>query len=343
MAAAAHLRRFRHQRLLGLRRRRASRRVRPVRGRGLPLRPGSLCRLLPHPPSRAHFRGSSPAGRERAGAGARRAGPPRRSPRRHPLVARQRRHPSAARHGHRRAGGQLRGAGRPAPLAGGVVRGEPACHRRRAPGPRSAPGPLRAWVTEWLEAIEVAETERLLRRYATWEVLRPLRDKSARRLLSDAAHNGAKTRLKACLDLLEFVGRRGRAVDGCRQADLDAWAAGAPKSTVQAVQPFWRWAARHRLVPRGLSYPPKSDAPRGVPPADARQWDLARHLPHDDGVDCHHRVAGLFVVLYAQPVSRIARMTHDDVVATPSAVTVRLGRTPVILPSPSPATSARCS
>lgn len=190
------------------------------------------------------------------------------------------------------------------------------------------------WVAEWLDAIEVADLERLLRRYATWEVLRPLREKSARRPLSDSAHNGAKSRLKACLDLLGFIIGRGRVEDGCRQADLDTWAAGSRKSTVRSARPFWNWAVRHRLVPEGLDYPGAVDAPRGVPPSDAWQWDLARHLLHDEGVDTHHRVAGLLVVLYAQPVSRIARMTHDDVVATASTVTVRLGRTPIAVPEP---------
>ncbi len=79
------------------------------------------------------------------------------------------------------------------------------------------------WLADYLDSIDVADHERLLRRHATWEVLRSLRAASARRHLSDNAHNGAKTKLKAARAFLAFLAQRDRTLDGCRQADIDAW------------------------------------------------------------------------------------------------------------------------
>lgn len=192
------------------------------------------------------------------------------------------------------------------------------------------------WVADWLDAIEVADIERILRRYATWEVLRRLRETSTRRWLSDHAHNSAKSRLQASLDLLTFLNERGRSLDGCRQDDLETWAGPRPKSRVRAAQPFWGWAVRRHLVPHGLTFPSAPDAPRGAVPAGDGHWDLARRLLHGEGIDPHDRVAGLLVVLYAQPVSRVARLTDADVTAAPGTftVTVTLGRSPINVPEP---------
>ena len=44
-------------------------------------------------------------------------------------------------------------------------------------------------------------------------------------------------------------------MDGARQADLDTWAAGSPKSTVRADRLFRNWAVRHRLVPADSTNP----------------------------------------------------------------------------------------
>jgi len=93
------------------------------------------------------------------------------------------------------------------------------------------------------------------------------------------------------------------------------------------------WAIRQRLAP-DVAYPSRiiSGGPNVV--FDDGELTLARHLLHDDDVDPHDRVAGLLVVLYAQSVARISRLTADHVTTTGPAVRLRLGTTPLVLPSP---------
>lgn len=43
------------------------------------------------------------------------------------------------------------------------------------------------------------------------------------------------------------------------------------------------------------------------------RWRTARRLLHEEQLDVSERVAGIFVLLYAQPVSRVRRLTPKNV------------------------------
>jgi len=190
------------------------------------------------------------------------------------------------------------------------------------------------WVVDYLDTIDVADHERVIRRYSTWEILRRARAASARRPLSDNAHNSAKTKLKAAHQFLLFLATRGRGIGDCRQGDLDAWGAAGPASRCGAARGFFAWATRQHLAPTQLDYPPPM--PRGDPNVvfSDGEWALARHLLHAADVDTADRVAGLLVVLYAQNATRISQLTTRHVTVTDAGVTLRLGVTPIRLPPP---------
>jgi len=65
-----------------------------------------------------------------------------------------------------------------------------------------------------------------------------------------------------------------------------------------------------------------------------RRWELVRSLLNDDAHAIEDRVAGLLVLLYGQPLARIARLTRDQVTDSPDSVTLLLGSMPVEIPSP---------
>jgi hypothetical protein len=64
------------------------------------------------------------------------------------------------------------------------------------------------------------------------------------------------------------------------------------------------------------------------------RWAVARHVLHAPGIDVADRVTGALVVMYAQPLTRISRLTLSDLVIQPERVAVRLGASPVELPKP---------
>jgi hypothetical protein len=61
---------------------------------------------------------------------------------------------------------------------------------------------------------------------------------------------------------------------------------------------------------------------------------LVRRLLHDDTLDPADRVAGLLILLFAQPLARIARLTVDQIVDHDGHVSLLPGTSPVQLPPP---------
>ncbi len=61
---------------------------------------------------------------------------------------------------------------------------------------------------------------------------------------------------------------------------------------------------------------------------------LARRLLHDSSLDPADRVVGALVVIYAQRLSNIVRLTRSDVVERDGGVFVRLGKEHVRMPEP---------
>ena len=191
---------------------------------------------------------------------------------------------------------------------------------------------LERWTEAFLDAIEDPERRRLLRRFATWQVLRPLRAKSANGGLGDMTHNRRKAVLKIAKVFLEWLDADGRSLSDCTQAVIEQWALQGPKGW-SVASGFVHWARQQQLI-GPLEFPAR---PRGEPApmvADDVRWSLARRLLYDEDIDLQIRVAGLLVVLYAQSVARIVRLRRDDVQRRDGHTELRLGDTPIRLPPP---------
>jgi hypothetical protein len=77
----------------------------------------------------------------------------------------------------------------------------------------------------------------------------------------------------------------------------------------------------------------KNEPTREVFSDHDRRWALARRLLTEDTVALTDRVAGLLVLLYAQRVTKITRLTTDQVTHTDHGVEILLGGQPVAVPS----------
>ncbi len=82
------------------------------------------------------------------------------------------------------------------------------------------------------------------------------------------------------------------------------------------------------------------DPPRTRHCHKTRPLLATRRLLHDPALDPVERVAGALVVLYAQPVARIARLTRADLTRDGEQTLLRLGRDQLLLPSRWPASPA---
>jgi hypothetical protein len=158
------------------------------------------------------------------------------------------------------------------------------------------------WLDERLSHAEHHDHVRLLQQFATWHVLRRLRSRAERGHLGPAPTNEARQRVNQAAAFLAWLGGRGRALADCTQADVDAWHADAvrhpaPGSDVPALV--------HAHRPDAEARPAGQVHLQPVPHTQERRLDLIRQWLTDPNWPLRERVAGLLLLLYAQPVSRI--------------------------------------
>lgn len=187
---------------------------------------------------------------------------------------------------------------------------------------------LEAWVEAKLEDVAEVGDRQQLATFATWWVLRRRRARAGRRPVGSAEH--AHQVVNAAIGLLGWLRAHGRSLEDATQEDVDLFLASGPPSRRRARE-FLRWAGRHRLC-ANLDIARRRDA-LPVPSADlAELARTARRLLVDDDVALVDRVAGLLVICYGQPASRIVELTVDRVGQHGAVTTLRLGSTDIELP-----------
>jgi hypothetical protein len=188
---------------------------------------------------------------------------------------------------------------------------------------------MERWVAETLESVASEQDRRLLRAYATWGVLRPLRRRAAIGGVVRTRH--AKVRILTAVGLLAWLRDRKVAFESVGQPDIDAWLVEAAPASYD-VRHFLAWAADRRIVGR-LDIPVPVPRP-GSALGDEARWRIVERLLHDETADLTDRVAGCLVLLYAQQLTRIVAITTERVSERDDGVHLQLGAEEVALPEP---------
>jgi hypothetical protein len=171
---------------------------------------------------------------------------------------------------------------------------------------------------------------RVLRAFITWCLLPRLHRKAARGPLTAGSRNAAAASMTAARTFLAWLDEHGRRLDQASQADIDTWhASGTGPDRARA---FLTWAMRTGRMPR-LALPPLPSATRAPVSQHTRLTLLNRFLT-DEQVPLRTRVAACLVLLYAQPVVRLIRLTITDIITSGTEMTIRLGDPPVPVPEP---------
>lgn len=176
------------------------------------------------------------------------------------------------------------------------------------------------------------DDQKLLRTYGTWRLLARLRSRSAQGQRTQAAACRARDVIAEATGFLAWLREHDATLATCTQAQLDQWF--SQRSGARLLLPsFLRWAADRRLFP-GLEIPPaRQDDPKHFLGHDDR-WAIARRVLTDDQLCAQDRVAAALVLLYAQPLTKIAHLTRSDVHIQAQQVRLRLGRDEITLPPP---------
>ncbi len=191
---------------------------------------------------------------------------------------------------------------------------------------------LERWVTDTIAARPDPDERYLLKRYAVWHLLRRLRRRHKGETITYNQTTTVKARLRAVLELLDWLAVRGLTLASADQGHLDAWLAAEGATRRRDAGTFVRWAASRKLTRLELPAT-RWNGPTSTLDGEQR-WEQARWLLRDDTIETTDRVAGLLVLLYAQKVAAISRLTLQHVEHSDRGVSIRLGQRPLSLPEP---------
>ncbi len=188
------------------------------------------------------------------------------------------------------------------------------------------------WLGVQLASVADDGHAQVLRRFAAWVVLPRLRARADKGPVTPGTRSYAAGQVLRATDFLQWLSGRGLTLSSCRQADIDAWYAASNENHRNAIRPFLQWCMTIKLTGR-FQLPPAVTGHSAPLPDHERARQLGRILT-GHALPLRTRVAAAIVLLYAQPVSRIVRLTLDDVIRDGGEVLLRLGEPPSPVPGP---------
>ena len=191
---------------------------------------------------------------------------------------------------------------------------------------------LEWWTGQKTRQIDDPAERRIVASFAAWHHLRRLRRDSERHHITAEQTDYVQNEIRAATALITWLKDHGTSLGTCTQGDIDTWLASGTGSCYHA-RAFVTWATT-RGHARGLGIPKRARSDLITQIEDDHRWALVRTLLHDDSHAIEDRVAGLLVLLYGQPLARIARLTRDQITLTPNRAQLVLGTTPLELPAP---------
>jgi len=193
---------------------------------------------------------------------------------------------------------------------------------------------LEAFLHGLLDSQAGPERRRLLHRYLIWHLVRRMRSRNNGKPATRQQALLTRRLARGAIAFLDWLDSAGLTLGSCQQADLDRWLASGQAIYREEAGRLIRWAHAARLTTCYLPAAARWTGPSAILDGEDR-WDIARRLLHDDTLKPEDRLAGLLVLLYAQGVTAISRMTASQVQAdADGTVRLQLGRVPVELPEP---------
>lgn len=175
---------------------------------------------------------------------------------------------------------------------------------------------------------------RLLRQFSGWHQVPRLNARARTRPLTSAARRFASEQLTHAEHFLHWLDDHGRTLAQATQDDIDAWHAQARDNHKRAARGFLTWVIDSRHMPK-LALPTLRTPNAGEPITQSRRLALLRRILTDDSAPMRSRVAGCLMLLYAQPASRIVRLSIDDIIQDDDGqIRIRLGEPPTPVPEP---------
>lgn len=188
------------------------------------------------------------------------------------------------------------------------------------------------WLADLLAHLPKDQAD-ILSQFARWHVLRRLRHQQAAGRLTHGAISGARATIVATSRFLTWLAEHQTTIGAATQTHVEQYATERP-GQAQAVVAFLAWTRRTGLTCE-LTLPTRPTTQPQVTLAEDARWDQVDLLLTDDTIRLYVRIAGLFTLLFAQPLARIAAMRADQItVHDDGRVDVTFDTVPVQMPAP---------
>jgi hypothetical protein len=189
-----------------------------------------------------------------------------------------------------------------------------------------------AWLQSRLDAIPESAVRAPVEQFATWHHLRRLRRITAPGQASDGPRRSAQQQITETIKFLTWLHEHhDRTAASCRQQDVDEWLATGP-TTRHKIRAFFAWAKKSKI---NIAVRLENQQAKTIPLLTQDQrlaW--IDELLTGDTESLPYRVAGTLLLLYAQPLVRIAALKTTAVDLADDEVRLSLGADPVPVPNP---------
>ena len=193
---------------------------------------------------------------------------------------------------------------------------------------------FQGWLDWRLDGLAGHPHLRLLRQFGLWHQLPAMRARAAAGPLRTTACLYAKTRFNQACAFLTWADGLGVRPAAITQAHIDAYYAGRGPYQREGVRAFLVWAAGHGHISRHLDIP-RQQPYSGQAITQQRRLDLLRRFATSTDIPVKARAAACLMLLYAQPLSRILRLSAGDLSRDDDGQTwLRLGNPPSPVPAP---------
>ena len=171
-----------------------------------------------------------------------------------------------------------------------------------------------------------------MEQFARWHHLRRLRKASVPGQSSAAGARYAKQEITEAIKFLTWLhSAHHRTLASCRQRDVDEWLASGPTTRLK-IRNLLAWAKKTRVnksVQITHQQPPPS---RALTQQQRLAW--LRELIDGDSESLAYRVAGILLLLFGQPLTKIAALPTAAITRRENDMRISLGQEPIPVPPP---------
>ncbi|KAF0957379.1 hypothetical protein [Rhodococcus sp. T7] len=191
-------------------------------------------------------------------------------------------------------------------------------------------GRLEPWLDTVLDTLPPHQVS-LIRPYAQWSVLRRARRRAVHQRYNDQSAATDRSKIRIAIRLLRWLDDQRLTIGHLDQSRLDHWL-GGNRERASGINGFIIWLSRRGLIGDDIILPTKSTARPTEVLDTADHTDCIRRLLTDTATPVTVRVAGLMVLLYGIPLTRIRLLTTEAVTLRDGAIFLTFARNPMQVP-----------